>query len=209
VAAEGFAFDLSGDGPVRVRLQVPGRHNVLNAAAAAAAGLQAGLPIDAIAESLGRFTGVGRRFDVLGEAAGVIVVDDYAHHPTEIRTTIAAARSRYPDRSLWVVWQPHTYSRVALLCRAFAGSFSGADHVIVTDVYAAREDVREYLATSRMPTLVVVGREDGISPPDEMRSIAEASPGAEFHVIEGAGHMAPLESPAEFNRMLTAFVERV
>jgi 3-oxoadipate enol-lactonase len=74
---------------------------------------------------------------------------------------------------------------------------------------AAREDVREYLPSIRVPTLVVVGREDGISPPDEMRAIAGAIPGAEFHVIEGAGHMAPLESPAEFNRLLTAFVERL
>jgi pimeloyl-ACP methyl ester carboxylesterase len=74
---------------------------------------------------------------------------------------------------------------------------------------AAREDVRPWLAEIRVPTLVIVGREDAISPPDEMRSFAESIPGAEFHVIEGAGHMAPLESPAEFNRLLTAFVERV
>jgi pimeloyl-ACP methyl ester carboxylesterase len=74
---------------------------------------------------------------------------------------------------------------------------------------AAREDVRAWLPSIRVPTLVVVGREDGISPPDEMRAIAEAIPGAEFHVIEGAGHMAPLESPAEFNQLLTAFVERL
>jgi pimeloyl-ACP methyl ester carboxylesterase len=74
---------------------------------------------------------------------------------------------------------------------------------------AAREDVRAWLPTIRVPTLVVVGREDAISPPEEMQAIASAIPGAEFHVIEGAGHMAPLESPAEFNRLLTAFVERV
>jgi len=74
---------------------------------------------------------------------------------------------------------------------------------------AARDDVRERLPTIRVPTLVVVGREDAISPPDEMRAFAEAIPGAEFHVIEGVGHMAPLESPAEFNRLLTTFVERL
>jgi pimeloyl-ACP methyl ester carboxylesterase len=74
---------------------------------------------------------------------------------------------------------------------------------------AAREDVRAWLSSISVPTLVVVGREDAISPPDEMRAIAEAIPGAEFHVIEGAGHMSPLESPDEFNRLLSAFVERV
>jgi len=137
----GYTFDLATAdfSPVRIRLQVPGAHNVLNAAAAAAVGLQVGLAAEAVADSLGRFAGVGRRFEVVGEAAGVIVVDDYAHHPTEIRTTIAAARDRYPDRDLWVVWQPHTFSRLRLLCREFAAAFAGAGHVVVTAVFAARE----------------------------------------------------------------------
>lgn len=140
-AGAGFAFDLLSGGQRlgRIALQVPGAHNALNASAAAAVGLQVGLPYSAVAESLGRFTGVGRRFEVRGEAGGVVVVDDYAHHPTEIRATIAAARARYPDRALWVVWQPHTFSRVAQFEGGFAGAFGGADHVIVTGVYAARE----------------------------------------------------------------------
>lgn len=137
----GFAFDLASGGKAlgRVRLVIPGEYNVLNATAAAAVGLEAGLPFDDIAEILGRFTGVGRRFEVLGEAGGVIVVDDYAHHPTEIRATLAAARSRYPDRAIWAVWQPHTYSRVRALCRDFSQAFGDADHVVVTGVFAARE----------------------------------------------------------------------
>jgi UDP-N-acetylmuramate--alanine ligase len=140
-AGSGYAFDLvSGDRELgRIRLALPGEHNTLNATAAAAVGLATGLAFEEIAETLGRFSGVGRRFEVLGEAGGVIVVDDYAHHPTEIRVNLAAARSRYPGRAIWAVWQPHTYSRVRLLCREFADSFSQADHVVVTGVFAARE----------------------------------------------------------------------
>jgi len=91
------------------------------------------------AVALGEFLGTGRRFEVLGEAADVIVVDDYGHHPTEIKATLTAARSRYPDRRLWAVWQPHPYSRTQLMLTEFGQSFGDADRVIVTRVYAARE----------------------------------------------------------------------
>ena len=141
VPGAGFSFEvrLHGQPAGRISLRVPGRHNVLNALAVFGIGLQAGLTADRIAASLGRFTGVGRRFELLGEAGGVVIVDDYAHHPTEIRATISAARARYPGRPLWVTWQPHTFSRVALLSSEFSASFGEADHVVVTDVYAARE----------------------------------------------------------------------
>ncbi len=121
------------------RIQVPGVHNVRNALAVLAAGHQLGLPAEEMAHAVESFKGSGRRFELRGQAGGVTVIDDYAHHPTEIRTTIAAARSRYPNRDLWVIWQPHTYSRVRLLFEDFASAFQGADHVIVTAVYAARE----------------------------------------------------------------------
>ena len=85
------------------------------------------------------YQGVGRRFEVLGDAAGVTVIDDYAHHPTEVRATLAAARSRYPGRRIVAVFQPHTFSRAALYAREFAAALSGADIAIVTDIYAARE----------------------------------------------------------------------
>jgi len=90
-------------------------------------------------ESLWSFTGVARRFEKIGEAAGVTVIDDYAHHPTEVRATLAAARSRYPQRRLWAVFQPHTFSRTRSLLTAMAASFDDADAVLVTDIYAARE----------------------------------------------------------------------
>ena len=137
----GYTFDvyLQTEQVASVALQVPGRHNVLNALAALGVGQALGLEFAPMATSLAKFNGSGRRFDVRGVAGGVTIVDDYAHHPTEIRVTIEAARARYPTRPLWVVWQPHTFSRTQLFFDEFAAAFSGADHVVVTDVYAARE----------------------------------------------------------------------
>lgn len=122
-----------------VRLQVPGLHNVRNAAAALGIVHQLGLSMIAATDALAEFTGAGRRFDIRGEASQVTVIDDYAHHPTAIRATLAAARSRYPDRTLWAVWQPHTYSRTRQLLTEFASAFDQADHIIATEIYAARE----------------------------------------------------------------------
>ena len=115
-----------------------------NALAALAVAHHLGLDVNAAAQALGQFSGTGRRFDVLGEAGGVVVVDDYAHHPTEIRTTLAGARSRYAGRRIWAVWQPHTYSRTQLLLDEFAQSFADADRVIVTEIYAAREKPQDF-----------------------------------------------------------------
>ncbi|MBN2502063.1 MAG: UDP-N-acetylmuramate--L-alanine ligase, partial [Anaerolineales bacterium] len=124
---------------MQVNLQVPGRHNVLNALAVIAVTDLLTLPAEQVAAALGQFVGAGRRFEVAGEAAGVLVIDDYGHHPTEIRATLGAARDRYPDRRIWAVWQPHTYSRVLDLQDEFANAFGNADRVVVTDVFAARE----------------------------------------------------------------------
>jgi UDP-N-acetylmuramate--alanine ligase len=118
---------------------LPGLHNVLNALAALAAAFEAGVGFEQAAGALATFGGTGRRFEIKGEARGVTVVDDYAHHPTEVRATLAAARSRYPGRGLWAVYQPHTFSRTAALLDEFGRSFGEADHVIVTGIYAARE----------------------------------------------------------------------
>ncbi len=139
----GYAFRAQKEGRplAEVRLTIPGRHNVLNALATLTVVDYLGLPVDKAAQALSAFRGTGRRFEVRGEFGGVIVVDDYAHHPTEIRATLAAARDRYPDRSLWAVWQPHTYSRTRLLFDEFTRAFDDADHVLVTEVYPAREPV--------------------------------------------------------------------
>ncbi len=122
-----------------VKLQVPGLHNVRNALGALAVIHQLGLPLQPAAQALNAFTGTGRRFEILGEAAGVTVIDDYAHHPTELNATLQAARSRYPGRQIWTVWQPHTYSRTQNLLPQFLKAFDETDHLIVTAIYAARE----------------------------------------------------------------------
>lgn len=129
----------AGHPALGLALQVPGEHNLLNALAVLAACDWLKLPLQAAAQALADFQGTGRRFEVFGEVHGILLIDDYAHHPTEIRATLAAARSRYPGRRIWAVWQPHTYSRTRTLLADFARSFSAADGVLVTEIYAARE----------------------------------------------------------------------
>ncbi len=130
----------------KVSLQVPGEHNIRNALATLAVVATLGLSIKDAAVALRRFVGTGRRFDVLGESRGGVVINDYAHHPTEIRAPLAAARSRYPKRRIWAVWQPHTYSRTKALFNEFAQAFADADEVVVTEVYAAREPKQDFSA---------------------------------------------------------------
>ena len=126
-----------------VSLKVPGEHNVLNALAAFIVADGLGLDRQEIARVLGEFQGSERRFDIRGEYHGVMIVDDYGHHPTEITKTLQAARDAYPTRRIWAVWQPHTYSRTTTLFDRFCGSFGKADLVLVLDVYAAREEKPE------------------------------------------------------------------
>jgi UDP-N-acetylmuramate--alanine ligase len=118
---------------------LPGRHNVRNVLAALAVGEALGLPFEESRAAAAAFHGVGRRFEVLGQAKGVVVIDDYAHHPTEIRSTLEAARLRYPQGDIWAVFQPHTYSRTLALLPCLDTAFASADHVIVLDIFAARE----------------------------------------------------------------------
>jgi UDP-N-acetylmuramate--alanine ligase len=139
-AKGGFSFSASVLGnPAKVELMVPGKHNILNALAALTVAQHLDLPLAEAALALDLFTGTGRRFEVRGKANGITVIDDYAHHPTEIQATLEAARYRYPHSPIWVVWQPHTYSRTQMLLDDFANSFGTADEVIVTEVYPARE----------------------------------------------------------------------
>jgi UDP-N-acetylmuramate--alanine ligase len=122
-----------------VTLAVPGEHNVRNALAALAVGLGLGLTVPAMAPGIAAFRGVERRFQLIGEAGGALVVDDYAHHPTEVRATIEAARAAAPDRRLVVAFQPHLFSRTRDLAREFAAALGRADVVYLLDVYPARE----------------------------------------------------------------------
>jgi len=120
--------------------RLPGIHNVSNALGAIAVGSILGLPLEAMRRSVAEFRGVKRRFQPVGEAGGVTVMDDYAHHPTEVRATLAAARDRFPGRRLVCLFQPHTYSRTRYLLDGFRTCFADCDVLLIAETYAAREE---------------------------------------------------------------------
>ena len=133
-----FNFNTPSGEKVEVTLKVPGVHNVLNAVAALALADILNLDLTASAKSLYSFEGAKRRFEYKGSLKGVNIFDDYAHHPTEIKATLEAAKT-YPHKNMWVVFQPHTYSRTKAFMDEFAEALSLADNVVLTDIYAARE----------------------------------------------------------------------
>jgi UDP-N-acetylmuramate--alanine ligase len=120
-------------------LRIPGKQNIQNSLAALIVAGNENIGFNDAANALESFQGTSRRFELRGEIDSVAVVDDYAHHPTAIKVTLEAARQRYPDRTLWAVWQPHTYSRTQALMDDYVRAFDAANHVLVTDIYAARE----------------------------------------------------------------------
>lgn len=153
----GSSFEVPGIG--FFRLFVPGEHNVRNALAAITVADELGVSPQTAANALSKFLGVDRRFQILGEFAGAIIVDDYAHHPTEIRATLDAARRGYPNRRVVALFQPHLYSRTRDFAREFGESLLVADVALVAPIYAAREQPMEGV-TSQL--------------------IADAAPGVEF-----------------------------
>lgn len=122
-----------------IRTRLPGNHNVENTLGAMAVVDELGIPLAQTRQAITAYHGAGQRFEILGEGNGVTVVDDYAHHPTEIRATLSTARLRFPEAEIWAVFQPHTYSRIRALYAAYVTAFHDADHVIVTKVFGARE----------------------------------------------------------------------
>src|SRR5438874_1034425 len=150
LASGGVSADVSGHG--RLHLRIPGRHNLQNALAAVAVGLELGLAFDRIAEGLLEFRGAERRFDVRGEPRGILVVDDYGHHPTEIAAVLAAARAF--ERRIIVAFQPHRFSRTAALMHAFGPALAGADRVLLTDIYSAGEEPIEGVTIAALAAAV-------------------------------------------------------
>ncbi len=138
---DGFGrFDITLDNNKlgRFELSVPGIHNIFNATAAIITAYVSGIELDMIKENIKKYTGVGRRFEVKGKYNNALVVDDYAHHPTELKATLSAAK-RMKKSNLWCIFQPHTYTRTKSLLNEFSEAFYSADKVIITDIYAARE----------------------------------------------------------------------
>lgn len=132
-------------------VHVPGKHNALNATAALVSGLMAGFPFEVCRQGLLQFKGVDRRFQLKGETSqGVPVYDDYGHHPTEVRAALEGFREKFPDRRLVVLFQPHRYSRTEFCWHDFTTCFSMADHVILTDIYAAGEKPIEGIHSERL-----------------------------------------------------------
>jgi len=176
----------------QLTLNVPGRHNMQNALAAVAVGMELGLSFDRIASGLRDFRGAERRFDVRGEPNGILVVDDYAHHPTEISAVLAAAKTL--NRRIIVAFQPHRFTRTAALMDAFGPALASADHVVLTDIYAAGEDpipgaTLDALASAvrrhvRAP-IDVVPRLDDVAP-----AIARIARSGDVVLTLGAGSIA-------------------
>lgn len=145
-------YTLSRDGQDlgQFRLQLPGKHNALNATAAIASGLEAGLPFSVCAEGIEAFAGVDRRFQFKGEKDGVDVYDDYGHHPTEVRAVLAAFKEKFPNRRVVTVFQPHRYSRTLLCWDQFLTCFPDADRLFIADIYAAGEDPIANMSSERL-----------------------------------------------------------
>lgn len=184
-------------------LRLPGRHNVSNALAAIIVWDLLGMPVDVGRRALAEYRGIARRFQVLGQVAGVTVIDDYAHHPTEIRATLAAARQRYPSRRLIAVLQPHTYSRVAAMAEDFANALATADRAILTPVYAAREtpiaEGSSQRITERLPKATLAA---GLAEAADLVA-SEIGPG-DVALFLGAGDI-----PTASRRLLARLRERV
>ncbi len=152
-------FRLFGE---RFETALAGEHNVLNATAAVALARQAGAPLAALVDGLRTFPGAGRRMELIADTAGVLVYDDYGHHPTEVRAALAAARQKVGERRLWAVFEPHMYSRTALFLDDFSQAFTDADEVVIADIFASRDSAEAMRAISAADLADAIERATGI-----------------------------------------------
>lgn len=143
-------FDVEKYGKVigELKIAIPGAHNILNALAVTATSLEVGVKFETIEKSLTKFMGAKRRFEIKGNKNGILVIDDYAHHPTEIQATLDGLESYYPGKKVWCVFQAHQYSRTKFLLLDFAKSFKKTDHVIIPEIYEARDSEEDKKAVS-------------------------------------------------------------
>lgn len=171
-------------------LSIPGQHNVLNALAAMAATHTAGVSPEKALAALAQFRGVERRFQVLGTYHGATIVEDYAHHPTELRVNISAARTRFPKARLIALFQPHTYSRTAALIEEFAQALSAADRVIVTEIFAAREQNTTGLSSRELVKRIRGAEAQFVETPEEAEQVLRAELGeGDALLVFGAGNV--------------------
>jgi UDP-N-acetylmuramate--L-alanine ligase/UDP-N-acetylenolpyruvoylglucosamine reductase len=184
---EGWRVTGPDDIAVPLTLNVSGRHNALNATSALAALVSLGYDAATAAAALETFSGVGRRFETKGEVRGVLVIDDYAHHPSEVAVNLRAAKERFPHRRLWAVFQPHTFSRLKALLPDFAASFQDADRVMILDVYAARETDDLGISSADLVQLLPAGTRTARDPEDAARLLKEVVAPGDVVLTLGAG----------------------
>ncbi|MEM7032939.1 MAG: cyanophycin synthetase, partial [Chloroflexota bacterium] len=143
-SAGGYSFHIRHQGqvatPQPIQLSIPGKHNLLNALGAIITSHLVGIPFDKAGDILSTFHAPKRRFEMKGDVNGVTIIDDYAHHPSEIKACLAAAKDRFGSRPIWAVFQPHTFTRTRSLLSDFAQSFTDADHVILLDIFASARE---------------------------------------------------------------------
>ncbi len=180
----------------RFNLPVPGMHNVANALAALATGNELGIGFEAMAQAMAVFSGVHRRLEKLGEKNGVVVYDDYGHHPTEVRVTLEALRHAFPDRRILVVFQPHRYTRTKALAEEFGTCFAAADELILTKIYAASEpEIPGVDATLILKAVEATGR-PGVSYVPDLADIpgvlAQRLRKGDVVLIAGAGNICTI-----------------
>jgi len=180
----------------RFNLPLPGIYNVANALAAFATGNELGIGFEAMAQAMAVFSGVHRRLEKLGEKNGVVVYDDYGHHPTEVRVTLEALRHAFPDRRILVVFQPHRYTRTRALAEEFGTCFAAADELILTKIYAASEpEIPGVDATLILKAVEGAGKPDASYVP-EMADIPGVLAGklrkGDVVLIAGAGNICTI-----------------
>lgn len=189
-------FTLADGASLTVRLQVPGRHNALNAAAVALAAVRAGMPFEDVVRGLEAFRGTARRFEFRGAGRGVRVFDDYAHHPTEVAAAVSAARAVAGEHRVHVLFQPHLFSRTRDFAAEFAQTLSGADRVRVLPVYAAREEpmpgVDAGLIASRLTTADPADRAVAEDRAAAVRELADGAAAGDVVLTMGAGDVTAL-----------------
>jgi UDP-N-acetylmuramate--alanine ligase len=200
-----FRVFRDGDYVTTFALQVPGRHNVENALAAAAIAWSCGVRPSVIRDALEDFRGCSRRFEIRGIWRGVTIIDDYAHHPSEIRATLRAAREMFPTRRIWCVFQPHQLSRTRALFDDFARSFSDANDVVIADIYTAREQLSEAASKTALQLAGAISENGG-----EVRHVAD--PGAIIALLEAKLQPADVlvvMGAGDIGKVANAFAQRL
>ncbi len=192
VADGRYVFDLSADGVEikDIRMATPGRHNIENALAASAAVLRAGVGVDAIKKGLESFRGIKRRFEFIINKKNLVYIDDYAHHPTELKSAIEAARGLFPGKKLTVIFQPHLFSRTRDFQEGFAEALDRADEVLLLDIYPAREKPMEGITSKLIFDKMKSSRKELIAKPDVLKALSDKK--IEVLMTMGAGDIDTL-----------------